>query len=103
LRVKITPLIKDVSTPVIVKYHEVVLGDYWKKPWRKGPGEKVSFETRVEHQIKQANNRSREWRMTGGCSGGTYNLTDGGSLIQIYRVLHEYSGKSDCMVTLRLE
>jgi len=51
--------------------HEVVLRDYWEKLWRKGPGEKVSFETRVEHRMWQANNRSREWRTTGGCSGGT--------------------------------
>jgi len=43
-----------------------VLGDYWEKLWRKGPGEKVSFETRVEHRMWQANNRFREWRTTGG-------------------------------------
>jgi len=39
--------IKDVPTPAMVKYHEVVLAIYWKKLWRKGPGEKVSFEMLV--------------------------------------------------------
>jgi len=38
----------------------------------KSYGEKVSFETRVEHRMWQANNRSREWRTTGGCSGETW-------------------------------
>jgi len=42
------------------------------KLWKKGPGEKVSFETRVYHRMWQANNRFREWRTTGRCSGGTW-------------------------------
>jgi len=32
----------------------------------------VSFETRVEHQMRQTNNRSRERRTTGKCGGGTW-------------------------------
>jgi len=68
----------------MVKYPRSRARGLLEKLWRKGPGEKVSFQTRVEHQMRQAN-KFREWRTTGGCSGGTLwsECSGGGSSMRV--------------------